>query len=310
MFAMIVLGAMAGLVVLYLLCCLFAVKQQTRAVIQRWGAHLRIAEPGLGWRWFIMDSIYARPSLRVQETKLDLETKTKDNVFAHVHLSLQYQVRGDRVEDAVYKLTDVENQLHSYVFNTVRSFVATLDLDHLFERQDDIEEAVEKALGVVMQEYGYQLVAVQVTDIDPDAEVKKEMNRINAAQRAAVAAEREGEADKIKVIKHAEAESESKHLQGVGVAKQRLAIVNGLRESVETFQKGVEGVGAHEVMQTVMLTQYLDTLRDIGATAKSSIILLPHGPAAVADLTTQMRQTLVTAAAVEHELQGTSDNHR
>lgn len=286
-------GLFALCVVVYFLCGIYTVAQQTVAVLQRWGKFHRIALPGLGWRWPVMDQIYWRPSLRVQETRLKLETKTHDNVFAHVHLSIQYKVLEDRVHDAAYKLTNVVEQMASYVYNTVRAFVATVKLDDLFERQDDIEKAVEAALGSVMGEYGYKLVAVQVTDIDPDAAVKKEMNRINAAQRACVAAEREGEAEKIKMIKVAEGNAESKRLAGLGIANERREIAKGIHDARQEVKEGAEGLSDREVMKILGLTQYLDTLAAFAKAGGTKTILVPHSPGGLADFERQLERAVL-----------------
>ncbi|MBI2523693.1 SPFH domain-containing protein [Candidatus Peregrinibacteria bacterium] len=288
-----VLGFLALNIVVYFLRGFYTVEQQTVAVIQRWGKFYRIALPGLGWRWPIMDKIFWRPSLRVKETRLKLETKTHDNVFANVHLSIQYRVLEDKVHDAAYKLTNVVEQMSSYVYNTVRAFVATIKLDDLFERQDDIEKAAEAALGKVMGEYGYKLVAVQVTDIDPDAAVKKEMNRINAAQRACVAAEREGEAEKIKMIKVAEGNAESKRLAGLGIANERREIAKGIHDAREQVKEGSEGMDDRGVMKILGLVQYLDTLAAFAKAEGTKTILVPHSPGGLADFERQLEMAVL-----------------
>lgn len=288
-----VLGFLVLCVAIYFLRGFYTVGQQTVAVIQRWGKFHRIALPGLGWRWPIMDKIYWRPSLRVQETRLKLETKTHDNVFANVHLSIQYKVLEEQVQDAVYKLTNVVEQMSSYVYNTVRAFVATIKLDELFERQDDIEKAAEAALGKVMGEYGYKLVAVQVTDIDPDAAVKKEMNRINAAQRACVAAEREGEAEKIKMVKQAEGNAESKRLAGLGIANERREIAKGIHDAREQVKEGSEGMDDRGVMKILGLVQYLDTLAAFAKADGTKTILVPHSPGGLADFERQLERAVL-----------------
>ena len=226
--------------------------------------------------------------LQVRQAAVNVETKTKDNVFVTIPVSVQYQVVEEKVFDAYYKLSDPQRQIESYVFNSILGHVPTLTLDEAFEQMQQISVAVKKDLDDVMDTFGYNILRALVTDIVPDAKVKAAMNDINAAQREQIAAQARGEADKILKVKQAEAEAESKALQGDGVARQRQAIIKGLQSSVEQFKSAVEGSTARDVMAMVLLTQYFDTMREVGVMGKSATIFLPSSPGTVNDLMTQI----------------------
>lgn len=288
------------LVVLIILLpgALFIVRQQTSAVVERLGRFKRIAGPGLNFKIPIIDRVVGRLSLRIQQLDVQIETKTKDNVFVVVIVSVQYYVLPGKVSDAFYKLQNAQEQITSFVFDTVRARVPTIILDDLFEKKDDIASAVKKELDQVMDDFGYGIIKALVTDIDPDAKVKESMNEINAAQRLREAAVQQAEADKIRVVKAAEGEAESKALQGQGIANQRKAIIEGLQESVENFSAKVDGASAQDVMNLVMMTQYFDTIKDIGVNGGSNTIMLPSSPAGMGDLSEQMRNAMIAANEV------------
>ncbi|MBI1215159.1 MAG: SPFH domain-containing protein [Alphaproteobacteria bacterium] len=273
----------------------FTVNTAQAAVITRFGKFLRIASPGLGWKWPIIDSVASKVSLRVQQITLTMETKTKDNVFVTIPISVQNRVRPERVFDAYYKLANPVAQIQSYVEQVILGHVPGMTLDEVFASQSGIAAAVKKELDSDMSEFGYEIVNVLVTDIVPDSKVKSAMNDINAAQREQVAANARGEADKILVVKKAEAEAESKALQGQGIANQRKAIVEGLQASIEQFQKVVNGATAQEVMQLVMVTQYFDTLKSIGESDKTNTLFLSHAPGAVGDISEQILTSMMGA---------------
>ncbi|MFA5124607.1 MAG: SPFH domain-containing protein [Patescibacteria group bacterium] len=277
------------------LASVFTVQQQSVAVIQRFGKFKKMSSSGLNFRIPLIDHIAGHIGLRINQLDVKIETKTEDNVFVHVTVSVQYQVLLEKLYDAFYKLINPKEQISSYVFDIVRAQVPKLKLDNVFENKDEIANAVNTELSQAMSDFGYQIIKSLVTDIEPDAQVKAAMNEINAAQRLRVAAQEKGEAEKILMVKKAEAESESKKLQGEGIANQRRAIINGLKESVDDFQKSIKGSTAHDVMNLVMVTQYFDTLKDIGASSKASAVFIPHSPGAVADLTAQIRDALLQA---------------
>ena len=227
-----------------------------------------------------------------------METKTQDNVFVHVVVSVQYFVLTEKVYDAFYKLDDPVNQIKAFVFDVVRARVPKIKLDDVFEKKDEIASAVKSELSQVMDDFGYGIVKTLVTDIDPDAKVKEAMNEINAAQRLRVAASEKGEADKIIQVKSAEADAEAKALSGKGIADQRRAIVEGLRESVNEFQRTIEGTSAADAMNLILMTQYFDTLKDLGNASKTNTILIPHSPGGLADLASQLRDSMITANEV------------
>jgi len=286
------------LFIILLFMSLFTVKQQTAALVERFGKFKKVSSAGLNVKVPLIDRVVGRVSLRVMQLDVRVETKTKDNVFVFVIVSVQYYVLPSKVTDAFYRLQNAQAQITSFVFDTVRARVPGLILDELFERKDDIAQSVKEELDAVMDDFGYGIIKALVTDIDPDALVKQSMNEINAAQRTRVAAIELAEAEKIRVVKAAEGEAESKALQGVGIANQRKAIIEGLKESVESFSETVNGARAEDVMNLVLMTQYFDTISAIGASSKTNTILIPHSPGGMGDLSEQMRNAVITGNAV------------
>jgi regulator of protease activity HflC (stomatin/prohibitin superfamily) len=292
--------AVVGLILLILiLSSFFTVRTAEVAVITRFGKFLRVAEPGLNWKRPFFDTVAGIVSLRVNQITLTMETKTKDNVFVTIPISVQNRVRPEKVYDAYYKLSDPVAQIKSYVEQVILGHVPGMTLDEVFASQSSIAAAVKQELDADMSTFGYEIVNVLVTDIVPDQKVKSAMNDINAAQREQVAANARGEAEKILVVKKAEAEAESKALQGQGIANQRKAIIEGLQNSVEQFQKAVEGATSKEVMQLVLVTQYFDTLKSIGENDKTNTLFLSHSPAAVSEVSDQILKSMLVANAVK-----------
>jgi regulator of protease activity HflC (stomatin/prohibitin superfamily) len=273
----------------------FTVSTAQMAVITRFGKFLRVAEPGLNWKMPYFDTVAGVVSLRVNQITLTMETKTKDNVFVTIPISVQNRVRPEKVFDAFYKLSDPVAQIKSYVEQVILGHVPGMTLDEVFATQSSIAAAVKQELDADMSTFGYEIVNVLVTDIVPDAKVKSAMNDINAAQREQVAANARGEAEKILVVKKAEAEAESKALQGQGIANQRKAIIEGLQVSIEQFQKVVDGASSRDVMQLVLVTQYFDTLKSIGENDKSNTLFLSHSPAAVKEVSDQILDAMLVA---------------
>jgi regulator of protease activity HflC (stomatin/prohibitin superfamily) len=273
----------------------FTVNTSQVAIVTRFGKFLRVANDGLNMKWPIIDTISGRVSLRVNQISLTMETKTKDNVFVTIPISVQNRVRPERVFDAYYKLSNPVAQIQAYVEQVILGHVPGMTLDEVFASQSGIAAAVKRELDVDMAAFGYEIVNVLVTDIVPDAKVKSAMNDINAAQREQVAAQARGEAEKILVVKRAEAEAESKALQGQGIANQRRAIIEGLQGSIEQFQKAVGGVGASEAMQLVLVTQYFDTLKAIGENDRTNTLFLSHAPGAAKEISDQIMQSILGA---------------
>ncbi|MCL5436448.1 MAG: SPFH domain-containing protein [Candidatus Dependentiae bacterium] len=274
------------------------VEQQKAVIIQRFGKFNRILHPGLNLRLPIIETVAGTVNLRIKQLDVRVETKTEDNVFVFVIVSVQYFVRPDGIYDAFYKLQNPEQQITSFVFDVVRARVPRLKLDDLFEKKDEIAIAVREELSQVMNDFGYVILKALITDIEPDAKVKASMNEINAAQRLRLAAVEKGEAERILKVKAAQAEAESKALQGKGIADQRRAIVEGLRESVSEFQESIPGASAHDVMNLVLMTQYFDTLKEIGASSTTNTILIPHSPGNLTDLSDQIRNAMIAAEQV------------
>jgi regulator of protease activity HflC (stomatin/prohibitin superfamily) len=294
--AFLIFLGIVGLIILFTaLGSFFTVNTAQVAVITRFGKFLRVADPGLNWKVPYFDSVAGIVSLRVNQITLTMETKTKDNVFVTIPISVQNRVRPEKVFDAFYKLSDPKAQIQSYVEQVILGHVPGMTLDEVFASQSSIAAAVKQELDADMATFGYEIVNVLVTDIVPDQKVKSAMNDINAAQREQVAANARGEAEKILVVKKAEAEAESKALQGQGIANQRKAIIEGLQVSVEQFQKAVEGATSREVMQLVLVTQYFDTLKSIGESDKTNTLFLTHSPSAVKDVADQLMESMVIA---------------
>jgi regulator of protease activity HflC (stomatin/prohibitin superfamily) len=295
-FLLVIPAAIAVFMLLFLILgSVFTVQTAEVAIVTRFGRFLRVADPGLNWKRPFVDGIAGIVSLRVNQITLTMETKTKDNVFVTIPISVQNRVRPEKVYDAYYKLSDPVAQIKSYVEQVILGHVPGMTLDEVFASQSSIAAAVKQELDVDMALFGYEIVNVLVTDIVPDEKVKSAMNDINAAQREQVAANSRGEAEKILVVKKAEAEAESKALQGQGIANQRKAIIEGLQVSIEQFQKVVEGASAKEVMQLVMVTQYFDTLKSIGESDKTNTLFLAHSPGAVRDISDQILQSMLVA---------------
>jgi regulator of protease activity HflC (stomatin/prohibitin superfamily) len=287
MFIAVILAIIGVFVLITVVKTMYTVRTYTAGVVERFGKFNRIAQPGLHFLVPWCETVRFM-DLQIRQADVNVETKSKDNVFVTIPVSVQYQVLPDKVFEAYYKLSSPQKQIESYVFNSILGHVPTLTLDEAFEQQAQISAAVKRELDAVMSEFGYNILKALVTDMVPDAKVKAAMNDINAAQREQTAAQARGEAEKILKVKQAEAEAQSKALQGEGVAKQRQAIIQGLQASVEQFQTAVEGSTARDVMSMVLLTQYFDTLRDIGTAGRSNTILLPNNPGAVNDLLTQI----------------------
>jgi len=275
---------------------LFTVKQQTEAVVERLGKFHSIRGPGLNFKIPFIDRIMGRINLRIQQLDVVVETKTFDDVFVKLKVSVQFIILQEKVYEAVYKLQNPHDQITSYVFDVVRAEVPKMKLDDVFVKKDDIANAIKNELQVAMNHYGYDIVKALVTDIDPDHLVKEAMNRINAAEREKVAAEYEGEAERIRIVAKAKAEAESKRLQGQGIADQRREIARGLEESVEVLN-GV-GINSQEASALIVVTQHYDTLQSLGENANSNLILLPNTPNAGSDMLTDM----VTSFAASQQM--------
>jgi regulator of protease activity HflC (stomatin/prohibitin superfamily) len=265
-----------GLLVLFL--SFFIVKQQSAAIIERFGKFISIRQSGLQLKIPIVDRIAGKLSLKIQQLDVIVETKTLDDVFTRLKISVQYKVVKDKVYEAFYKLDYPHEQITSYVFDVVRAEVPKMKLDDVFVKKDDIAIAVKKELNEAMMDYGYDIIKTLVTDIDPDAQVKEAMNRINASEIEKIAAQFEGDAARILIVEKAKAEAESKRLQGQGIADQRREIARGLEESVEVLNK--VGINSQEASALIVVTQHYDTLQSIGGESNSNLILLPNSPQA------------------------------
>lgn len=283
------------------------VKHQSAAVIQRLGRFEKVALAGFNFKVPIIDSVAGRINLKVQQLDVNVETKTKDNVFVHLKVSVQYLVLKEKIYEAFYKLETPSAQITSYVFDVVRAEVPKMKLDEVFERKDDIAVAIKAELSDAMDEYGYGIVKALVTDIDPDNEVKVSMNRINAAEREKVAAMYEAEAERIRIVAIAQAEAESKKLQGQGIADQRREIAKGLEDSVEALNK--VGINSQEASALIVVTQHYDTLQAMGTNNKSNLILMPNSPSNASDMMNQMVASFTAASQMGDTLHESSNGN-
>lgn len=281
--------------ILFLFSGFFIIQQQQCAIIERFGKFHKVAWAGLGWRVPIIDHISTKLSFKIQQLDVAVETKTQDNVFINIIVAVQYKVLTDKVFEACYTLQDSDYQIKAFVFDLIRAQVPKMTLDDVFSRKDDIADAVKVELADQMSEFGYGIIKALVTDINPDQNVKAAMNEINTAQRLRVAATEKGEAEKILKVKQAEAEAEASILHGKGIAGQRQAIIEGLGHSVEEFVRQLPNTQASHVMEMVLLIQYIDTLKEIGSNAKTSVIFVPHSPGNISDISEQIRETIFSA---------------
>jgi len=297
-----VLGVAAVVFCLLLLSGFFTVEQQTRVIVERFGRFYRVAEPGLRWKMPVMDRVAGRVSHRVRELEIKVESKTRDDVFVDLLIAVQFYVpeTTEAVKWAYYKLTNPHQQISSYVFDTVRALVPDMPVDHVFSEKDKIALAVRERLQETMTQFGFTIMQTLVNDIQPDATVKEAMNKVNASARLRDAARNEAEAQKIRVIAQAEAEARAKELQGVGIARQRLAIANGLKESVQTCAEA--GISPEEATKMVLLTQHYDTVTAIGTHGKAVVMMVPYSPQGMSQVAEQITAALLTSAEAERAL--------
>ena len=278
----------------------FIVKQQSAAIIERFGKFLSVRQSGLQIKIPIIDSVAGRLSLRIQQLDVVVETKTKDDVFVKLKVSVQFKVIKEKVYDAFYKLDNPADQITSFIFDVVRAEVPKLIVDDVFIKKDDIAIAVKSEIQEAMTEYGFQIIKTLVTDIDPDAQVKESMNRINASEREKVAAQFEGEAQKILIVERAKAEAESKRLQGQGIADQRREIARGLEDSVKVLN-GVD-INSQEASALIVVTQHYDTLQSVGSSSNSNLILMPNSPHAGSEMLNNMVASFTASNQIGEEM--------
>ena len=278
----------------------FVVKQQSAAIIERFGKFTSVRQSGLQLKIPIIDRVAGRLSLRIQQLDVVVETKTKDDVFVKIKVSVQFMVIKDKVYDAFYKLDYPHDQITSYVFDVVRAEVPKMILDDVFEKKDDIAIAVKGELNEAMKNYGFDIIKTLVTDIDPDGQVKESMNRINASEREKVAAQFEGDAQRILIVERAKAEAESKRLQGQGIADQRREIARGLEDSVKVLN-GVD-INSQEASALIVVTQHYDTLQSVGGATNSNLILMPNSPQAGSEMLNNMVASFTASNQIGEEM--------
>jgi regulator of protease activity HflC (stomatin/prohibitin superfamily) len=294
-----------GLLVLLILASFYVVKQQTVAMIEFFGKFVRARGAGLRMKIPVFEKVAGRVSLRIQQLDVIVETKTQDDVFVQLKISVQFQILREKVYDAFYKLQNPHDQITAYIFDVVRAEVPKMILDDVFEKKDDIAIAIQRELKEAMLDYGYDIVKALVTDIDPDSQVKEAMNRINASEREKVAAQFEGDAQRILIVEKAKAEAESKRLQGQGIADQRREIARGLEESVDVLNN--VGINSQEASALIVVTQHYDTLQSIGEHVNSNLILLPNSPQAGSDMLNNMVASFTASNQIGEAMKKAND---
>lgn len=282
-------------VAIIFLLSFFVVKQQTAVIIERFGKFQRIAQPGLNMKVPLLDNKAGIINLKIQQLDVQVETKTKDNVFVKIMVAVQYHAMPSSIYDAFYKLESPTRQIQAFVFDVVRAKVPSISLDDVFAKKDDIAQEVKVELHDTMTNFGYEIIKALVTDIEPNENVKEAMNEINTAQRLRIAANEKGEAEKILRVKQAEAEAEANVLHGKGISGQRQAIMEGLSHSLEDMQKQMPNINVERVMDMIVLIQYFDMLRELGASSNVNTVFVPHSPANVSDMASQIRESIFSA---------------
>ena len=305
---MILYALMFPIAVLLLLGTFFIVKQQTAAIIERFGKFTSVRQSGLHIKIPVIDRVSGRLSLKIQQLDVVVETKTKDDVFVKLKVSVQYKVIKDKVYDAFYKLDFPQEQMNAYVFDVVRAEVPKMILDDVFEKKDDIAIAVKGELNEAMKNYGFDIIKTLVTDIDPDAQVKESMNRINASEREKVAAQFEGDAQRILIVERAKAEAESKRLQGQGIADQRREIARGLEDSVKVLNN--VDINSQEASALIVVTQHYDTLQSVGSASNSNLILMPNSPQAGSEMLNNMVASFTASNQIGEEMKKAADKEK
>ncbi len=303
----IIYGVTAVFALTVLFLSFFTIEQKHVGIVQRFGKFLRIANAGLNLKIPFIDQVTEVVSLKIEELDVEVETKTKDNVFVDMNVSVQYSVIPGREKEAFYELTSPKEQIESYVFDVVRAEVPKTALDEVFEKKDSIAEAIEKELKETMENYGYKIHKALVTNIDPDQKVKDAMNEINSAERLKLAAIEQGEAKKILQVKEAEGEAESKKLQGKGIADQRREIAKGLEESVDDLSQKT-GVDSKTVMELLLTVQYYDTLKEMAASSKSNVIFTSTSPGGLKDITSQITEGIIAAEGINNKPNNSIEN--
>ena len=293
---------------LLLLGTFFMVKQQTAAIVERFGKFTSVRQSGLQLKIPVIDRVAGRLSLRIQQLDVVVETKTKDDVFVKIKVSVQFKVIKDKVYDAFYKLDFPQDQITSYVFDVVRAEVPKMILDDVFEKKDDIAIAVKGELNEAMKNYGFDIIKTLVTDIDPDAQVKESMNRINASEREKVAAQFEGDAQRILIVERAKAEAESKRLQGQGIADQRREIARGLEDSVKVLNN--VDINSQEASALIVVTQHYDTLQSVGSASNSNLILMPNSPQAGSEMLNNMVASFTASNQIGEEMKKAAEKEK
>lgn len=278
----------------------FQVSQQTVCIIERFGKFVKVSGSGINFKIPLIDQIVATQSLRIQQLDVKVATKTKDNVFVSIVVSAQYKITNNeqQIYKSYYELENVENQINSYLFDVVRAEVPKMKLDEVFEKKDEIAKAIKEELSEAIVGFGYEIIKTLVTDIDVDQRIVSAMNEIVASEREKLAAVEKAEGEKILIVKRAEAEAESKKLQGEGIANQRKAIIAGFRESIEDM-KQIEGMNSENILNLVLITQYFDTLKDV-AQSESNTIMLPSSPSGFTDISAQIREAIIAGNLVKN----------
>lgn len=277
----------------------FIVQSQSAAIIERLGKYQFTAHEGLNFKIPLIDRIVVRRNLKIVQQDIEVETKTKDNVFVRTKVSVQYQIIRDKVNDSYYRLSDPIAQIESYIFDVVRSEIPKLNLDDVFVSKDTVALAVKESLEESMDDFGFKIIKTLITDIDPDEKVKQSMNEINAAERLRDAAMAKAEAEKIGIVMQAEAHAESKRLQGMGMANQRKEIAAGLKTSIEDLKQS--GINNEEVLTILLITQHYDALEAMSKNSKTNTIMVPYSSNSVTGMRDQIQEAILTSVNAVRE---------
>lgn len=275
----------------------YVVQNKEAAILEKLGKFSGVRHAGLHFKTPFVEQVRDTINLQVRQLDVQVETKTKDNVFVEIPVAVQYQVIPGSEEQAFYALTDHKQQIESYVQDTVRTSVAKMTLDESFASKDNLAQDVEQSLKESMEKYGWMFINTLVTDIRPDSKVRESMNSINAAQREKAAAVELAEAEKVKVIKEAEGLAEARRLQGKGLADQRMEISKGIAEQY----KHLDDVNIDNPEIVMMMTQYFDTMIDVAERSNGAVMFMPSDTAGANNMISAMRNSLISADVISNQ---------
>lgn len=267
------------LVIAFLVLGVFIVPQQKIYIIERLGKFNRVATAGLHLMIPFIEHRATIMDMRILQLENTIVTKTKDDTFVSLKVAVQYRIDKSRVYEAFYELSDPQDQIKSYIEDSVRNSVPDITLDQTFSQKDEIAQQVKALLQEKMTQFGYSIISTLITDIQPDQAVVNAMNSINEAQRRRQAAKELAEAEKITVVTKAEAQRDEMRLHGEGVAQQRKAIIDGLMQSVTDLQD--TGLNSQQIMSVILANQYIDVLNGFADSQNTKILFTDGKPTGI-----------------------------